>query len=96
MRFLISSFFHSPLRLENFLLTAYHSNVYAFVCDVRVCFVRTLPNQQDEIESTMDETANDRTNIICHTIKEAAAQTGGFLFETVLNATNTRNSGKPI
>lgn len=65
------------------------------VC-VCVYFVRTLPIQQDEIESTMDEAANDRTNIICHSIKEAATQTGGFIFETVLNATNTRNSGKSI
>lgn len=42
----------------------------------------------------MDEAQNNRTNIISDT-KEAATETRRLVFEAILNAPNTRNSGEP-
>lgn len=50
-------------------------------------------HQQDQIKSTMDETTNNRTNIVSHS-EETAAETRRLIFKTIFNATNTRNSGE--
>lgn len=62
---------------------------------VPVCVNTFWPyQQQDEIQSTMDETPNNRTIIISHT-KEATAETRRLVSQAILNTPNTRNSGKP-
>lgn len=54
--------------------------------------VKCVIHQQDEVESTMDETTNNRAIVIGYSEK-TATQTGRLIFETFLNTTNTRNSG---
>lgn len=54
-----------------------------------------LAQQQDQVESKMDETTDNRANIVSHTEK-TAAETGRLVSQTVFNATDTRNSGKRI
>ena len=53
-------------------------------------------NQQDEIESTMDETTNNRAIVISHQPEEAAVETRGLVSEAILHEANTRKSGNSI
>lgn len=57
------------------------------------CYLLTS-QLQNQIESKMDEIANDSSNFICHSAKEASTQTWRFVSETILDETNTGNSSK--
>lgn len=50
-------------------------------------------DKQNEIQSTMDETKDNRTIIIGYT-KKATIKTRRFIFKEILNTTNTGNSGE--
>lgn len=49
--------------------------------------------QQEPIESTMDETANNRSNIVCNA-KETTAEEGRLISKAIFNTPNTGNPGK--
>lgn len=59
----------------------------------QICDFCVLANKQDEIESAMDEAANDSADLVGDT-EEAGAEARGFVSEALQHQTNTRNSGK--
>lgn len=85
---------------ENYLLCAYlcvcvfwpskffHLNDIQHVT-INVIFLQ----QQEPIESTMDETANNRSNIVCNA-KETTAEEGRLISKAIFNTPNTGNPGK--
>lgn len=70
------------------------SPVYRFV-DIEINWLFSFSQKQDQIESAMDEIANNCAIVIGDT-EEACVEARRLVSQAFFNATNTRNSGEKL